>query len=60
MAIDIDDLEKLFEEENKNLTAANRKVDSLATFTNLLLIALIRETQDSNKVLKDILRELED
>lgn len=60
MAIDIDDLEKLFEEENKNLTAANRKVDSLATFTNLLLIALIKETQDSNKVLQDILRELED
>lgn len=60
MTIDLDELEKRFEEDNKNLTAANRKVDSLATFTNLLLIVLIKQTQESNKVLKDILRELED
>lgn len=60
MTIVIGDLEKLLDEENKNLTAANRKVDSLMVYANLLLIELISEAKDANETLKDILRELED
>lgn len=56
----VEEILKQLESEGSNLTAANRKVDSLTIFTNFLLIALIEETQEANKTLKGILRQLRD
>lgn len=60
MAIDIDDLEALLENENVAENAANKKVVELTINGNLLKIIIIRELQEANKLLRQIRNAVRD